>query len=367
MFRKIRNMILLRGFDRSALAEVKPQIMEENRKYEVIWSIVHILFWTYCLIMSTRDPYYRHCREIYAVSLVISTVTLTLSLLAAPKYPQIIKAIAIILNEVLLLAGIMIARELAPRTIVVFAAVLIVPVSFIADSISIILILAINVIVFTQLGPSRMDAETYQWVLSNLCIFSLLGMMIGHFVNRARFERFIFSNSSAKLAEIQARYARRDQLTDLQNRRAYAETIDKLSDKMPDACSVVIIDINGLKKMNDTCGHNAGDELIIGTANCLRRSFEGTDTIYRIGGDEFCVIIFEKDYDIGKALNRLKELSAQWKGKFVQGISISVGVASSEEFADIESLIKAADKRMFESKRNYYESSGRDRRRKRTE
>lgn len=367
MFRKIRNMILFKDFDRAALAEVRPQIMEENRKYGVIWSIVHILFWTYCLIMSTRDPYYRQCREIYAVSLGISTVTLTLSLLAAPKYPQIIKVIAIVLNEVLLLAGIMIARELAPRTIVVFAAVLIVPVAFIADSISTLLILAINVIVFTQLGPSRMDADTYQWVLSNLCIFSLLGMMIGHFVNRARFERFIFSDSSAKLAEIQAWYARRDQLTDLQNRRAYAETIDKLSEKMPDACSVVIADINGLKEMNDTRGHNAGDELITGTANCLRRSFEDIDTIYRIGGDEFCVIIFEKDYDIGKALNRLQELCAQWKGEFVRGISVSVGVASSEEFDDIESLVKAADKRMFEFKRNYYESSGRDRRRRRTD
>ena len=50
-------------------------------------------------------------------------------------------------------------------------------------------------------------------------------------------------------------------------------------------------DVNGLKEANDTLGHEAGDELIIGSAECLEKSFEGINTIYRLGGDEFTVIV----------------------------------------------------------------------------
>ncbi len=364
MFGKIRNALLISDFSCSQLKAIRPQIMDENRKFLIVWSIVHELFWAYCLIMSLSNPYYRECRTIYAVAFVLCAVTLGLALFAAPKHPRVIRSAAVILDEVLLVTGILIARHLAPRTIVVFAAVLIIPVSFITDSLSNLLMLAINIIVFALVGRNGMDPDSYGWVLSNLCIFSVIGIMLGHFVNRARFERFIFAESNAELARTQARYARHDQLTDLQNRRAFAEKLEEISKEWPVGCHVVIADINGLKEMNDTAGHNAGDELVIGAAQCLRKCFPGTDAIYRLGGDEFCVIIFDKDYDTEGALNRLQELSANWRGEYIQSVSISAGAVSSEEFDDIESVVKAADRRMYEFKRNYYETSGRDRRRR---
>ena len=367
MFGKIRNVLLFKEFSPAQLKAVIPLISEENRKFCIIWSVVNDLFWTYCLIMSTMDPLYRTCREIYAAAFFVATVTLVLSVRVAPKHSRIIRPVAAILDEVLLLTGILIARHLAPRTIMVFASVLIVPVAFIANSFSTILLLLFNILIFMLIGSRTMDSETYQWVLSNLCIFSVLGMMIGHFVNKARFERFIFAESNAELAEIQTRNARYDQLTDLQNRRAYAEKLDQLSREQPAGCQVVIADINGLKETNDTAGHDAGDELVIGAAECLRQSFNGVDMIYRIGGDEFCVIIPDASYDVEQALDQLKKLSAAWKGRFNHGISISAGTASTEEFGDIESAVKAADQRMFVFKRSYYESFGRDRRRRQTD
>ena len=367
MFGKIGKALLFSDFSRSQLKLINPQIMEENRKFCIIWSVVNDLFWTYCLIMSLSNPLYHQCRAIYAVAFAVCTATLVLSVFAAPGHPWLIRPTAIVLDEVLLVAGILIARNLAPRTIVVFAAVLIVPVEFITDTLSTILLLLINVFVFTQIGSRNMDPDTYGWVLSNLCIFSLVGIMMGHFVNRARFERYIFAESNAELAEIQARNAHYDQLTDLQNRRAYAEMTDQLSRELPSGCQVVMADINGLKETNDTFGHDAGDELIVGAAECLRQAFEGIDSIFRIGGDEFCVIVPDAAYDTEAALDRLQKLAAGWQGEFIHGISISAGAASAEEFGDIDSLIKAADKKMYAYKRNYYEASGRDRRRRRTD
>ena len=364
MLRKIKRILLFSDFSPSDLKAAQPQIMEDNRKFCIIWAAVNNLFWIYCLIMTIINPAYHVCRAIYICAFVVCTICFFLSVYVAPKKPGLIRAIAIILDESLLLAGIFIARHLAPQTIVVFASVLIVPVIFITDTFSTILMLLVNVIVFSQVGSRTMEPDIYRWVLSNLCIFSVVGMMIGHFVNQVRFERYIFAESKAKLADMESRYAYGDQLTGLQNRRSYEEMIEKLAKELPDGCCVVVADINGLKETNDSLGHHAGDELIIGAAKCLSWSFPETDRIYRIGGDEFAVIITEKEYHVDAALTRLKRYSTDWKGNLIHGVSISVGAASAEEFGDIDTLLKMADQRMYQSKREYYENAGKDRRRR---
>ncbi len=364
MLQKIRRILLFKDFSRSDLKAVQLQIMEDNRRFCIIWAAVNNLFWIYCLIMTVINPKYHMCRAIYISAFAVCTVCLCLSIYAAPKYPGFIRAIAITIDETLLLAGIFIARHLAPQTIVVFASVLIVPVVFITDTFSTALMLLVNIIVFTQVGSRTMAPEIYRWVLSNLCIFSAVGVLIGHFVNKTRFERYVFAESMAELADIQARYAYRDQLTDLQNRRAYEEMIAQLAKDLPSGCSVISVDVNDLKNTNDTLGHDAGDELLIGTAKCLCRSFPGTDRIYRIGGDEFAIIITDEEYDVEAALSRLKRYGADWKGDLIHGFSVSTGVASAKEFDHIDAILKAADQRMYESKREYYEKSGNNRRKR---
>lgn len=210
MFQRIKRILFLSEFPRSDLRAIQPQIMEDNRKFCIIWAAVNNLFWLYCLIMTFINPAYHVCRTIYVCAFAVCTICFFLSVYVAPKKPGLIRAIAIILDETLLLSGIFIARHLAPQTIVVFASVLIVPVVFITDTFSTILMLFVNVIVFTLVGSRTMEPETYKWVLSNLCIFSVVGVLIGHFVNKTRFERYVFAESMAELADIQARYAYRD-------------------------------------------------------------------------------------------------------------------------------------------------------------
>ena len=365
MLQKLRNLLFFSDLPRSELKVIRPQIREENEKFCMIWSVIHMLFWTYCLIMSfSGNVLYQRCRLIYAVSLGIVTAAFFLILNAAPKHRWLVKAIVVVLDEVLLLAGILIAEHLAPQTIVVFAAVLIVPVKFVVETMVSVVMLLVNILVFILIGPRSMAPETYSWVLSNLGIFSLIGLMLGHFVNRARYERYLFAESKAQLADMQARYARYDQMTELQNRRAFEEKIDQLSKALPAGCRVVSADVNGLKETNDSLGHLAGDELITGAAECLRRGFEGIDGIYRIGGDEFAVIIPDEGYDLDGALERLKKTGAEWRTGQIRSISISTGVASADEFDTIGEILRAADSRMYESKRRYYESTGRDRRRR---
>ena len=132
---------------------------------------------------------------------------------------------------------------------------------------------------------------------------------------------------------------------------------------MPGYCCVVMADINGLKEINDKFGHEAGDELIIGSAECVRSGFKGIDTIYRIGGDEFCLIITDADIDVDQCLKLMEERGAEWKGMYVKGLSLSYGYADSVEFSDIATILKMADQRMYQYKRQYYLRIGKDRRR----
>ena len=121
-------------------------------------------------------------------------------------------------------------------------------------------------------------------------------------------------------------------------------------------------DINGLKEANDTLGHEAGDELIIGSAECLRRSFYGIDTVYRLGGDEFTVIMERSEAEARKCLERMEKICADWKGRFINGISISYGAASTDGYSDLNSILKAADQKMYEFKNDYYQNTGKERR-----
>ena len=261
-------------------------------------------------------------------------------------------------------AGIGVALNLAPKTIIIFASVLVVPVLFISNLLPTLVLLLLNVITLALLGSSRMDAETFSWTLTNLIIFSTIGLVLGYFVNRTRFERYLFADSAVKLAELQKRYAYYDQMTNLQNRRAYDEMISRFAAEMPAYCCVVTADINGLKEINDRLGHEAGDELISASAECLRRGFPGVSTIYRIGGDEFCLFITDADTDAGQCLKRMEEYCAAWQGKHVNGFSLSYGYADSKEFPDIDSIRREADQRMYQFKRQYYMNSGKDRRRR---
>ncbi len=157
-----------------------------------------------------------------------------------------------------------------------------------------------------------------------------------------------------EMAEIQAMYASYDQLTGLKNRRAFSEESQRIAEDDTVPFCLIMADINGLKEANDSMGHKAGDELLIGASDCLREAFEGIDFIYRIGGDEFCVILKDNPEQAEQLLHHLDSLAAEWTGQYIHGLSIAYGVASSSGHADLDSIIKEADRKMYENKREYY-------------
>ena len=154
-----------------------------------------------------------------------------------------------------------------------------------------------------------------------------------------------------------------DELTRLYNRRCYEEDLNMIRDRgMEDDFVLYSIDVNGLKKVNDTMGHAAGDEMIKGAADCLSFAVGAIGKAYRTGGDEFFVIAHTQDPE--GTLREIRDKSAEWHGSMVEKISMSIGFATHHEAeqASIDDLEHMADKRMYEDKDRYYKESGIDRR-----
>ena len=193
MFNAIKKILLYDTASVSTQKTVLKQIMAENRKFVIIWASVQMLYWGYCLIMSTKAPDFMLCRNLYIMAFSICAVALFLAIFAAPKAPWLIRLLCFAVDIAFLGAGIGIARFLAPKTVMIFASVLIVPVFFITETLTTLILFILNAAVFVAIGKNSMEAETFQWTLTNLIIFSSIGLVVGFFVNKARFERFVFS------------------------------------------------------------------------------------------------------------------------------------------------------------------------------
>ena len=186
-----------------------------------------------------------------------------------------------------------------------------------------------------------------------------LSLMFIHYSEFSQLE------SDSRIRE-QMKQIRLDPLTGISNRHAYIEELQKLSDAetLPDDLVVYSIDINGLKKTNDTLGHSAGDELICGAADCITTIFDKYGKSYRTGGDEFIVIANIETNQIYSLVSQLNKLGASWKGKESRSISFSVGAAARKDNPDLkpEKLVILADQRMYKAKNEYYQETGFERR-----
>ncbi len=152
-----------------------------------------------------------------------------------------------------------------------------------------------------------------------------------------------------------------DPLTGLANRRlllSRAEYEITRHQRAGTRLTVVMLDLDGFKSLNDRHGHAAGDRMLCDVAAALTDALRSQDTIARLGGDEFCVIAPETDNPRALAERIVTAVSAA-AARFEQ-LSGSVGLAVfPEDGAGIDLLLRAADERLLEAKRQHYDGSRR--------
>ena len=147
-----------------------------------------------------------------------------------------------------------------------------------------------------------------------------------------------------------------DALTGVFSRLAYHECLGQYADAVPEDLTVFLMDINGLKGVNDALGHEAGDELICGAAQCITQAVGDRGKLFRIGGDEFVVVGQMTQAQAREILAALQRIAAAWSGTKVKTLSISAGCAFAGDHPDfsVERLTKEADLAMYARKQEYY-------------
>ena len=156
-----------------------------------------------------------------------------------------------------------------------------------------------------------------------------------------------------------------DDMTGFFNRRAYEEDCTKiLENNSVSKITIIMMDVNGLKTVNDTLGHMAGDELIIGAAKCIQTAMGEFGKVYRTGGDEFVALLECTKDQLNDMLQTFGHITDSWKGNYQCGLSISKGIVVGKEHEDltIDEMKELADKLMYEDKDEYYRHTGKIRR-----
>ncbi len=147
--------------------------------------------------------------------------------------------------------------------------------------------------------------------------------------------------------------AHQDSLIDLPNRRGFMRQLDRVR-RYGDKAAVLFVDIDGLKLINDSFGHLAGDKALIQVAEFLSGGVRKSDCVARLGGDEFGILLEHADEAVAQeTAQRLVDQVAGCELTFngsLLGLSVAIGVAMIEPDDTPEKVIARADEAMYEVK-----------------
>lgn len=130
-----------------------------------------------------------------------------------------------------------------------------------------------------------------------------------------------------------------DEVTGLYNRHAYEEAVSFIeSNNAKHDLVYVSMDVNSLKIVNDTMGHDAGDELITGAAECMKKAFSEYGRIFRMGGDEFAALIYADDEELEAIKKNFKETMNSWSGNICEYLTISCGYVAQRIMRIFQSI-----------------------------
>jgi len=173
--------------------------------------------------------------------------------------------------------------------------------------------------------------------------------------------------TARKKAEAYLEYlGKHDALTRLRNRAYYVEELNRISRKGPWPLSIVAMDLNGLKTVNDNQGHAAGDAMLRRAGEVLSKASgdKGAVCMARIGGDEFVALMPGSDERAAASLRDRIDSMLVLNNQFYPGqkLSLAIGMATCHSATEVEDALYTADQAMFEAKKRHYELNNLERR-----
>lgn len=202
----------------------------------------------------------------------------------------------------------------------------------------------IDILTMTALVPVLLP-QIPKMELATVLVTMLLSMV----------SAYIFANLTRKQHQRLRLLATKDPLTGTGNRRAFDVKINEIlvaRQRNRQAVSLLVVDLDFLKAINDTFGHATGDKILCQVTNIIVKMIRVTDSLYRIGGDEFVVIAMDANLAAGitlaEKLRQQIDTSALLAGR---SVTISVGVVEINEGETGMECLKLADNALYEAKK----------------
>lgn len=166
-----------------------------------------------------------------------------------------------------------------------------------------------------------------------------------------------FEMAQRRISELE-KLADQDSLAPIANRRAFVREMSRMmsfADRYNIPTSLIFLDVNGLKTINDTYGHAAGDAVLMHVATVLAANVRDSDIIGRLGGDEFGIILPNSNEENAqikaqKLSDAIKAAPVEWNGKLLS-VSAAHGAYSFQPGSDPTTALAEADKKMYAQKR----------------
>lgn len=350
LFLTIKDIFFYANIGEAKFKDDYPKIVDslckDNKRNLGVFSILGGCFFWFLFFLSALDKSIHEFKFYYLAMAVISVVFYIINLKSRSSSIKLVRFMFYGYLLAIYLFAIVIGTVGSPDELsVTFVALLIAaPLIFVdRPQYFTVLILAVYILfmIFAMLFKTQ---DALEIDIINGTIFALLAIMACVITMDMKLQKFFLAYENQKISEI-------DMLTELRNRNSFEKSIADYPTSMLESTFFVFLDVNGLHDKNDEFGHAAGDKMLQDIAAAFKRQF-GSNS-FRIGGDEFVSYGTKmSEEELCKRVNFILSEIA------IYNYSASIGYAFGKDEFSMENLMKSAEKSMYNSKKRYYDTTG---------
>lgn len=350
----VKNFLLYSGLQKDEIDDISEDIHKINNKILMVFAIVVSVALCFMITISYINPTMARYRMAYVFSLCYGIFLAFAVLRVGKRNVYATRFLTYLTMFIFLLYGMSIGLVISPedQSVTFMVMIVFVPTLFIDKPIYTCTFMTFFVGLYIVLAYICKNPAVIVADVTNAGIYGALGLINSSIINVGKMRNLYNMH-------ILSHVSRFDMLTKMNNRNAFEAAVKEYGSRCNSAIACVYIDVNGLHELNNTYGHERGDEMLKYIASCVKKYF-GEDDTFRIGGDEF--VVFTTDLGVVQTDDLLRSLKIDVAN---EGYHIAVGCeVMTKQNLDVDLLIKNAEAKMYENKSQYYKLHGNDRRKR---